>query len=84
MVDAEAQAMARESVARVKAAAHVREVHVDLEHFFDGYADHAEYTLSILDAALDGGADVVVLCDTNGGANGAGGLPDQNGVQAAL
>ncbi len=44
-----------------------REVFVDLEHFFDGYRFDAEYTLSAAAAAFDAGADVVVLCDTNGG-----------------
>ena len=34
---------------------------------FDGYKDDAEYALATLAAAEGGGADVVVLCDTNGG-----------------
>lgn len=39
----------------------------DAEHFFDGYkADHA-YALETLRAAVRGGAETVVLCDTNGG-----------------
>ena len=46
---------------------HDREVFVDLEHFFDGYRYDAGYTLSAARAALDAGADVIVLCDTNGG-----------------
>ncbi len=44
-----------------------REVIYDAEHFFDGYADDAEYALATLDAARRGGADCLVLCDTNGG-----------------
>jgi 2-isopropylmalate synthase len=40
----------------------------DAEHFFDGYAEDAEYALETLRAAVRGGAEVVVLCDTNGGA----------------
>src|SRR5699024_7408762 len=44
-----------------------REVFVDLEHFFDGYRFDAGYAVSAARAALDAGADVVVLCDTNGG-----------------
>jgi 2-isopropylmalate synthase len=44
-----------------------RRVMVDAEHFFDGYRYDAAYTLSVLRAALDAGAEVVVLCDTNGG-----------------
>jgi 2-isopropylmalate synthase len=44
-----------------------REVIYDAEHFFDGYAANPEYALSTLNAALEGGADCIVLCDTNGG-----------------
>jgi len=44
-----------------------REVFYDAEHFFDGFADDPEYALSTLRAASDAGADVLVLCDTNGG-----------------
>ncbi|MEE6288952.1 citramalate synthase [Georgenia sp. MJ173] len=44
-----------------------REVFVDLEHFFDGYRYDAPYTLSAARAALEAGASVVILCDTNGG-----------------
>jgi len=39
----------------------------DAEHFFDGYKDRPEYALQCLRAAIDGGADRLVLCDTNGG-----------------
>jgi 2-isopropylmalate synthase len=39
----------------------------DAEHAFDGYKDDAGYALATWDAAERGGADVVVLCDTNGG-----------------
>ncbi len=45
-----------------------REVIYDAEHFFDGYKDNPEYSLATLKAAAAGGADSVVLCDTNGGA----------------
>ncbi len=44
-----------------------RHVVFDLEHFFDGYQDDAEYSKQILRAATEAGADVLVLCDTNGG-----------------
>jgi 2-isopropylmalate synthase len=44
-----------------------RRVIYDAEHFFDGYADDAEYALETLLAAQEAGADVLVLCDTNGG-----------------
>ena len=44
-----------------------REVIYDAEHFFDGYKKNAQYALKTLKAAEEGGADVLVLCDTNGG-----------------
>lgn len=44
-----------------------REVVFDAEHFFDGYKDDQEFAIKMLQAAETGGADVVVLCDTNGG-----------------
>lgn len=44
-----------------------RRVFVDLEHFFDGYHHDRDYGLRVLEAAADAGADVGVLCDTNGG-----------------
>ena len=43
------------------------EVIYDAEHFFDGWKANPEYALASLDAARRGGADVLVLCDTNGG-----------------
>lgn len=39
----------------------------DSEHFFDGYKSNAEYALATLRAAAEAGADLMVLCDTNGG-----------------
>ena len=44
-----------------------KEVIFDAEHFFDGYRANSEYALNALKAAVDGGADSIVLCDTNGG-----------------
>jgi len=44
-----------------------REVFYDAEHFFDGYRANPEYALRTLKAAADAGANVVILCDTNGG-----------------
>jgi 2-isopropylmalate synthase len=44
-----------------------KEVFYDAEHFFDGYKDDPDYALRTLRAAQDAGADVLVLCDTNGG-----------------
>lgn len=46
---------------------HGREYVYDAEHFFDGYKANEEYALRTLEAACEGGADVLVLCDTNGG-----------------
>jgi len=46
---------------------HGLEVVFDAEHFFDGYKDSPGYAVSVLRAALEGGARAVVLCDTNGG-----------------
>src|SRR5262249_36058087 len=43
-----------------------REVLYDAEHFFDGYGADPEYALATLQAAQEAGADVLVLCDTNG------------------
>ncbi len=39
----------------------------DAEHFFDGYKADCDYALETLKAAIRGGAETVVLCDTNGG-----------------
>ncbi|MDQ3004771.1 MAG: citramalate synthase [Chloroflexota bacterium] len=39
----------------------------DAEHFFDGYKADPSYALETLSAAIRGGAETVVLCDTNGG-----------------
>lgn len=50
---------------------HGREVLYDAEHFFDSFRDDPEYSLATIKAAQDAGADLVVLCDTNGGS-----LPD--------
>src|SRR5436190_3212426 len=44
-----------------------REVLYDAEHFFDSYKDDPEYSLKTVKAASDAGADLVVLCETNGG-----------------
>lgn len=46
---------------------HGRRVFLDCEHFFDGYAANRDYGLRVADAAVTAGADVVVMCDTNGG-----------------
>ncbi len=51
-----------------------REVVYDAEHFFDGYKANALFALRTLEAAKNAGADVLCLCDTNGGT-----LPGQLG-----
>lgn len=61
----ENRAMIRETVAHL--VANGREVIYDAEHFFDGYKDSPEHALASIQAAAEGGAAFVVLCDTNGG-----------------
>lgn len=46
---------------------HGRYVVFDGEHFFDGYKDDLQFALKMIRAAEEGGADIIVLCDTNGG-----------------
>jgi 2-isopropylmalate synthase len=58
-------AMIGESVSYAHAAG--REVIYDAEHFFDGYKANPGYALDTLRAAASHGADILVLCDTNGG-----------------
>jgi 2-isopropylmalate synthase len=50
---------------------HFDEVFFDAEHFFDGFKRNPQYAMRVLEAAAEGGADCLVLCDTNGGC-----LPD--------
>lgn len=57
--------MIADSVAYCKALG--KEVIYDAEHFFDGYKANRQYALATLEAAARGGADWIVLCDTNGG-----------------
>jgi 2-isopropylmalate synthase len=44
-----------------------RRVFVDCEHFFDGYSHDSDYGVRVLDTAAEAGADVGIMCDTNGG-----------------
>ena len=44
-----------------------KEVLYDAEHFFDGYLDNPQYAIQTLQAAVNGGADALILCETNGG-----------------
>lgn len=46
---------------------HGKKVFFDAEHFFDGYKKNNAYAMKVLEVAVNSGADVVVLCDTNGG-----------------
>jgi 2-isopropylmalate synthase len=62
-------AMIADTVAYLKK--HGREVLYDAEHFFDSFKEDPEYSLKTIQAATNAGADLVVLCETNGGA-----LPD--------
>ena len=57
--------MIEESIRYIKAKG--KFVIFDAEHFFDGYKEDPGYALKALEAALAGGADRIVLCDTNGG-----------------
>jgi 2-isopropylmalate synthase len=47
---------------------HGKEVIFDAEHYFDGWKDNPEYSMEVLKVAAEAGADVLCLCDTNGGA----------------
>lgn len=43
------------------------EVIYDAEHFFDGYIDNPQYAIETLKSAINAGADIICLCETNGG-----------------
>jgi 2-isopropylmalate synthase len=47
-------------------------VFLDAEHFFDGYRSNPQYALEVVRIAAESGADIIALCDTNGGM-----LPDE-------
>jgi 2-isopropylmalate synthase len=63
-------AMLRDTITHLRAEG--QRVFVDAEHFFDGYVTDPAYALEVVKVAAESGADVVVLCDTNGGM-----LPDR-------
>ncbi len=63
-------AMISDTVAFLKK--HGREVLYDAEHFFDTFKSDREYAIRTITAARDAGADMIVLCDTNGGV-----MPDE-------
>jgi 2-isopropylmalate synthase len=58
-------AMWRDTVSHLVAEG--RRVFVDAEHFFDGYRANPAYALECVRTAMEAGADLVALCDTNGG-----------------
>jgi 2-isopropylmalate synthase len=58
-------AMVRDTVTHLRAEG--QRVFLDAEHFFDGYRDNRDYALEVLRTAYDAGAEVIALCDTNGG-----------------
>ena len=58
-------AMIADSIAHLKK--HGRTVFLDAEHFFDGFKANPDYAIQCVKAAVEAGADGVVLCDTNGG-----------------
>ncbi|MGE5135401.1 MAG: citramalate synthase [Gemmatimonadota bacterium] len=62
---AENLAMIRDTVAHLRAEG--QRVFLDAEHFFDGYRANPDYALEVVRTATEAGADLVALCDTNGG-----------------
>jgi 2-isopropylmalate synthase len=58
-------AMIRDTVSFLRGEG--RRVFLDAEHFFDGYLADRAYTLEVLRVAAEAGAEVIALCDTNGG-----------------
>jgi 2-isopropylmalate synthase len=66
----EGVAMVADSVAFLRADG--RDVFYDAEHFFDGYQRNPEFSMRVLEGAVQAGASRLVLCDTNGGT-----MPDQ-------
>lgn len=63
-------AMVRDTVAHLRAEG--QRVFLDAEHFFDGYRANRSYALEVVRTAAEAGADIIALCDTNGGM-----LPDE-------
>jgi 2-isopropylmalate synthase len=57
--------MVRDTVSHLREEG--QQVFLDAEHFFDGYRDNRDYALEVLRTAYDAGAEVIALCDTNGG-----------------
>ena len=63
-------AMIRDSITHLRQEG--QRVFLDAEHFFDGYRANRAYALEVVRVAAEAGADVIALCDTNGGM-----LPDE-------
>jgi 2-isopropylmalate synthase len=63
-------AMIRDTIEHLRGEG--QRVFLDAEHFFDGYRSNRDYALEVIRVAAEAGADVVALCDTNGGM-----LPDE-------
>jgi len=63
--ETENRAMVKDTVRFLKE--HGRQVIFDAEHFFDGYKESPAFAMGVLQAALEGGADCLVLCETRGG-----------------
>ncbi len=57
--------MIRDTVTHLRAEGQT--VFLDAEHFFDGYRANRDYALEVLRTAYGAGAEVIALCDTNGG-----------------
>ncbi|MFI5626261.1 citramalate synthase [Nocardioides sp. NPDC051685] len=58
-------AMIRDTVSHLREEG--QQVFLDAEHFFDGYRANRDYAMEVLKTAYEAGAEVVALCDTNGG-----------------
>jgi 2-isopropylmalate synthase len=67
---AENLAMISDSIMHLRDAG--QRVFLDAEHFFDGYRSNPAYALEVVRVSAEAGADVIALCDTNGGM-----LPDE-------
>ncbi len=65
--------LVNESIAYLKS--HGRRVFLDAEHFFDAFGEDETYALEVIDRGAQAGAEVIVLCDTNGNS-----LPDDIGA----
>jgi 2-isopropylmalate synthase len=62
--------MIRDSITHLRQEG--QRVFLDAEHFFDGYRNNRAYALEVVRVSAESGADVIALCDTNGGM-----LPDE-------